>query len=65
MLEVPSESPSKFEAVFTFEKTTKNCARFTEDAPDGAAKIGTLYVQKDALGKNIPAKIRVSVEVSE
>lgn len=52
----------KLEAVFTFEKDTKNTKRFAE-SPDGPPIVGTIYVQKWAI-KNLgdPDKIRVTIE---
>jgi hypothetical protein len=54
----------KVEAAFEFERATPNCVRFKEITEDGKPpKIGTLYVQKWAVGKAVPTRIRVSVEV--
>lgn len=48
------------EVDFELERTTKNTYRYAEqsDIPE----IGTLYIQKFALGAEPPARLRVSVE---
>lgn len=57
------------QAVFTFEKDTKNTRRFTEVLDGGPAFCGTIYVQRwalEQLGKGQPPeRIRVTVEVAE
>lgn len=47
-------------ADFEHERTTKNTYRYAEigEIPE----IGTLYIQKFALGTEPPARLRVSVE---
>ena len=57
----------EFEAKFTYEKSTKNTHRYQEQAEDGKPEvIGTLYVQKWAVGGNNPAKaITVKVTPTE
>ena len=53
------------EAVFTFEKDTKNCRRFAELPAGGLMIANTVYLQKDALeaafGK-LPERVKVTVE---
>ena len=48
---------------FSFEKVTKNTIRYAEQEVEGKPKvIGTLYIQKWALGANPPAEITVTVQ---
>ena len=53
----------KLEAVFEYEKSTKNTYRYSEVATDKPPVINTLYVQKWALGNEPPRKLRVTVVV--
>ena len=46
---------------FTHERTTKNTYRYMEIGE--IPKIGTLYIQKFALGEEPPKKLKVTVEV--
>lgn len=52
---------------FAFERETKNTVRFAELNDDGEVAIqgefvvGTIYVQKSALGKNLPDVIEVTI----
>ena len=46
---------------FTHEKTTKNTYRYSEIGE--IPKIGTLYIQKFALGEEPPKSLKVTVEV--
>ena len=58
-------SESKFTVLFEFEKQTKNTFRYAERPEDGQApRIGSLYVQKWALGgETPPQRLTVTVEV--
>ena len=47
-------------AEFDLERTTKNTYRYTETG--AIPHIGTLYIQKFALGAEPPSRLRVSVE---
>lgn len=47
-------------AEFAHERTTKNTYRYTETG--AIPNIGTLYIQKFALGAEPPARLRVCVE---
>lgn len=48
---------------FGFEKVTKNTIRYAEQAEEGKPPaIGTIYIQKWALGTNPPAEITVTIE---
>jgi hypothetical protein len=53
----------KFEVEMEYEKATKRTFRFLENNPN--YKIGTLYVQKSALGDKAPKRIKVTVETIE
>lgn len=50
-----------FERVFELEKVTKNTYRFREMTEGQPPVIGTLYVQKWAVGSNPPKEIRVKL----
>jgi hypothetical protein len=52
----------KLERAFEVEKETKNTVRYAEVAEGQPPVIGTIYVQKWALPKGIPEKIKVTVE---
>lgn len=53
-----------FVANFTWERSTKNTERFQEDPVDGQPpRIGTLYIQRFAIGK--AKRVKVTVEVIE
>lgn len=51
--------------VFEFEidRETKNTIRYAEVADGKPPAIGTIYVQKWFLGKKVPNKIKVTIEV--
>jgi len=49
----------QFETVFEFEKATKNTYRYTEAGE--IPKIGSLYIQKFALGTEPPQRLKVTV----
>ena len=57
----------KLELKFTYEKETKNCIRYKEELGEEAHSsrdiaVGTLYIQKDALGEPVPQRLRVTIE---
>jgi len=57
----------KLELKFTYEKETKNCIRYQEELGDEAHSsrdiaIGSLYVQKEALGDPPPQRLKVTIE---
>jgi len=57
----------KLELKFTCEKETKNCIRYKEELGEVAHSsrdiaVGTLYIQKDALGEPVPQRLRVTIE---
>ncbi len=56
---------NKFTVLFEFEKETKNTFRYAERVEgEQPARIGTLYVQKSALGGGSPPPgLTVTVEV--
>lgn len=47
---------------FTVERETKNTVRYQEQTDGTPPAIGTLYVQKWALGQDTPQKITVVIE---
>lgn len=47
---------------FVFERETKNTVRYQEETEGQPPAIGTLYVQKWALGKDVPQKLIVTLE---
>jgi hypothetical protein len=54
----------KLEATFTLERETKNTYRYQEEL-SGSGKppvIGTLYIQKWAVGSPPPRRLRIIVE---
>jgi len=57
----------KLELRFTYEKETKNTIRYQEERGDEAHSsrdfaVGTLYVQKEALGEPVPQRLKVTIE---
>lgn len=52
----------RFEAVFEYERSTKNTHRYQEVVEDSPPVIGTLYVQKWRIGQQPPQRIKVTVE---
>ena len=48
--------------VFATERETKNTVRFQEEANGKPAVIGTLYVQRWALGEPLPQRLTVTIE---
>ena len=60
----------KLELVFMYEKETKNCIRYQEEPGDEAyssrdVAVGSLYVQKEALGDPVPERLRVVIGPEE
>lgn len=56
----------ELEIVFEYEKATKNTYRYTEKAESGkGTRIGSLYVQKWALGEDPPKVLRVTISAGE
>lgn len=52
--------------VFTIERETKNTVRYQEEAIGKPPVVGTLYVQRWALGQPVPPRLTVVIEgVSE
>jgi hypothetical protein len=47
---------------FTLERETKNTIWYAEDASGKPPAIGTLYVQKYALGTDPPKVLRITLE---
>lgn len=57
----------KLELIFSREKETKNCVRYQEELGEMAHSsrdiaVGTLYIQKEALGVPVPQRLRVIIE---
>ena len=57
----------KLELRFTYEKETKNTIRYQEELGEEAPSsrdiaIGSLYVQKEALGEPVPQRLKVVIE---
>ena len=59
----------KLELRFTYEKSTKNTIRYQEELGDEAHSrdiaVGSLYVQKEALGDPVPRRLKVTIEAEE
>ena len=49
------------EAKFRFERETKNTYRYEEETEGMPPAIKTLYIQKWAVGRNPPKKIKVTI----
>jgi hypothetical protein len=52
----------KLEATFTLERETKNTYRYQEEPSGKPPVIGTLYIQKWAVGSPPPRRLRIIVE---
>ena len=51
--------------VFVTERETKNTVRFQEEATSGKPPVvGTLYVQRWALGEPLPQRLTVTIEAA-
>ena len=50
--------------VFATERETKNTVRFQEEANGKPPVIGTLYVQRWALGEPLPQRLTVTIEAA-
>ena len=50
--------------VFVTERETKNTVRFQEEATDKPPVIGTLYVERWALGEPLPQRLTVTIEAA-
>lgn len=58
---------NKLELRFNYEKETKNTVRYREELDEEAHSsrdiaVGTLYIQKEALGEPVPQRLKVSIE---
>ena len=51
--------------VFVTERETKNTVRFQEEASGKPPVIGTLYVQRWALGEPLPQRLTVTIEAAK
>jgi len=61
MKQTTIEAEKTILAEFAHERTTKNTYRYAETG--AIPKIGTIYIQKFALGEEPPVRLRISVEV--
>ena len=57
----------KLELKFTYEKETRNTVRFQEELGEEAHSsrdiaVGSLYIQKEALGEPVPQRLKVTLE---
>jgi hypothetical protein len=57
----------KLELRFTYEKETKNTVRYQEELGEVGYSsrdiaVGTIYVQKEALGEPAPQRLKVTIE---
>jgi hypothetical protein len=57
----------KLELIFSREKETKNTIRYQEELGEEAHSsrdiaVGTIYVQKEALGELAPQRLKVTIE---
>ena len=60
---MPDDNSKNFTADFIFEKETKNTVKYDEQPESGLPpRIGSLYVQKWALGGEPPRRIKLTVE---
>ena len=50
--------------VFVTERETRNTVRFQEEASGKPPVIGTLYVQRWALGEPLPQRLTVTIEAA-
>ena len=50
---------------FTMERETKNTARYQEQTDGKPPAVGTLYVQKWALGTDLPKELVVTISEPE
>ena len=60
----------KLELIFSREKETKNTIRYQEELGDEAYSskdiaVGSLYIQKEALGDPPPQRLRITIEEEE
>jgi hypothetical protein len=55
------KTDAKIVANFKLERTTKNTYRYAEQS--GIPEIGTIYIQKFALGAEPPENLQISVTV--
>jgi hypothetical protein len=57
----------KLELKFTYEKETKNTIRYQEELGEVGyssrdVAVGSLYIQKEALGEPAPQRLKVTIE---
>ena len=50
---------------FSLERETKNTVRYLEQTDGNPPTVGTIYVQKSAMGDNPPKTLTVTVSASQ
>jgi len=50
---------------FSLERETKNTVRYSEQTGGNPPTVGTIYVQKSAMGDNPPKTLTVTVSASQ
>ncbi len=50
---------------FSLERETKNTVRYSERTAGNPPTVGTIYVQKSAMGDNPPKTLTVTVSASQ
>ena len=50
---------------FSLERETKNTVRYPEQTDGNPPSVGTIYVQKSAMGDNSPKTLTVTVSASQ
>ena len=50
---------------FSLERETKNTVRYSEQTDGKPLTVGTIYVQKSAMGDNPPMTLTVTVSASQ
>jgi len=50
---------------FSLERETKNTVRYSEQTDGSPPTVGTIYVQKSAMGDNPPKTLTVTVSASQ
>ncbi len=54
---------------FTIEKETRNTIRYKEELGEESGSrdiaVGTIYIQKEALGESAPGNLKVTIEEDE
>jgi hypothetical protein len=64
-LRISESNMDKQVLTFTLERETKNTVRYKEVVNGQPSAIGTLYVQKQALGEERPERLTVVISAAE